>query len=101
MNKNKLFVGNLPSSLSSFSLNTLFEPFGKIINVDVISESRTGRSKRFGFVTFNTPQEAKKAMDEMNNKEVEELTLVVKLVDEEEEIEITQTHREQTPIYAQ
>lgn len=100
MSKNKLFVGNLPSSLSSFSLNTLFAPFGKIIEVDVISESRTGRSKRFGFVTFTNSVDARKAMAEMNGKEVEELTLVVKMVDESEEIDLINTHHEQAPTYA-
>ena len=85
MTKNKLFVGNLPSSLSSFSLNVLFEPFGKIIDVAIIPDSSTGRSKGFGFVTFAKESDAKKAQKEMNKKDVEGQGIVVSIIDPKDE----------------
>lgn len=78
-NKNKLFIGSLPWSITSDSLRELFAQFGEITEAIVITDRQTGRSKGFGFVTFANPDDAQKAMDEMNNKEVEGRTIVVNI----------------------
>jgi RNA recognition motif-containing protein len=67
----KLFVGNLPHSVSDTKLRELFEPFGEISEAVVIKDKFSGRSKGFGFVTFAEGENAKKAMAEMNGKEIE------------------------------
>lgn len=77
MDKKKLFVGSLPWSLSSHSLRELFASFGEIVDVVVISDSMSGRSKGFGFVTFATEEDAAKAQKEMNEKDVEGRKIIV------------------------
>lgn len=77
MDNKKLFVGNLPWSLSSHSLKELFAAFGEIVDSVIISDRATGRSKGFGFVTFADEESAKKAEAEMNGKEIEGRAIVV------------------------
>jgi len=67
----KLYVGNLPFSVDSEKLKELFSSYGDIEEAIVISNKYTGRSKGFGFVTFSNDEDAKKAIKEMNDKDVE------------------------------
>lgn len=67
----KVYVGNLPFSVDEKELTTLFAPFGEISEAVLISDKYSGRSKGFGFVTFAKAEDAKKAIDEMNEKEVQ------------------------------
>jgi RNA recognition motif-containing protein len=73
----KLYVGNLPYKVTSDELKNLFSEFGEIVDAVVITERDSGRSKGFGFVEFNTLEEAKKASETMNQKEVDGRKLVV------------------------
>jgi len=73
----KLYVGNLPFSVDSEKLKELFAPFGDIEEATIISDKFSGRSKGFGFVTFPKDEDAKKAIKEMNDKEVEERKMKV------------------------
>ena len=76
IDKNKLFVGGLPWSITNESLRELFSPYGEIKEAVVISDRDTGRSKGFGFVTFSTQEEAEKAL-EMSGKEIEGRKIIV------------------------
>ena len=76
-NKKKLYVGNLPYTVTSDSLKTSFAEFGDIVDAVVITDRASGRSKGFGFVEFATEDAAKAAVDAMNGKEMEERKLVV------------------------
>ncbi len=76
MDKNKLFIGSLPWSVTSDSLRELFAQYGEITDAVVISDRETGRSKGFGFVTFANEESAQKAL-EMDGKTVEERAIVV------------------------
>jgi len=67
----KLYVGNLPFSVDSEKLKELFSSYGDIEEATVISDKFSGRSKGFGFVTFKNDEDAKKAIKEMNDKDVE------------------------------
>lgn len=67
----KIYVGNLPFSIDSEKFKELFSEFGDIEEAVVISDKFSGRSKGFGFVTFSEEEAAKKAIKEMNEKEVE------------------------------
>ena len=73
MNKNKLFVGNLPWSITSDSLKEMFAQFGDIVEAIIITDRMSGRSKGFGFVTFATEDAAGAAMQAMNEKDMEQL----------------------------
>ena len=67
----KIYVGNLPFSVDQEKLQELFSEFGEIEEATVISDKFSGRSKGFGFVTFKDEASAKKAIEAMNEKEVE------------------------------
>ncbi|MFQ5452546.1 MAG: RNA recognition motif domain-containing protein [Candidatus Paceibacterota bacterium] len=75
--KNKIYVGNLPYSIDSEALKNLFTEFGEIKDARVITDRDSGRSKGFGFVEFATDEEAQKAIDAMNEKEIEGRKFVV------------------------
>jgi RNA recognition motif-containing protein len=67
----KVYVGNLPFSVSNDELKEMFSSYGEITEAVVISDRHSGRSKGFGFVTFADEESAKKAIAEMNEKEVQ------------------------------
>src|SRR3989338_1834950 len=76
MNK-KLYVGSLPYSTTEDDLRNLFSPFGTIASARIITDKFTGRSKGFGFVEMVTEEEAQKAIDGNNGKDIEGRALVV------------------------
>lgn len=76
-NNKKIYVGNLPYTITSDQLGTLFAEFGQVAEAVVITDKMSGRSKGFGFVEFMDEESAKKAIDEMNGKEIEGRKLVV------------------------
>jgi RNA recognition motif-containing protein len=67
----KVYVGNLDFGIDDNKLKELFSSYGEIEEVTVITDKFSGRSKGFGFVTFKEEESAKKAISEMNDKEVE------------------------------
>lgn len=67
----KLFVGNLPYSLNSDTLKQVFEKVGEVADANVVTDRETGRSRGFGFVEMKTEEDAKKAISELNETEVE------------------------------
>ena len=66
----KLYVGNLPFTIDSEGLKKVFEGY-EVEEANVISDKFSGRSKGFGFVTIADDESAKKAISELNGKEVE------------------------------
>ena len=76
-NKKKLYVGNLPYTVTSDSLKTTFSSYGDIVDAVVITDRASGRSKGFGFVEFADEKAAQKAVEEMNEKEMGDRKLVV------------------------
>jgi len=73
----KVYVGNLPWSVDHTKLVELFSPFGEIEEATIITDKFSGRSKGFGFVTYKDEESAKKAIAEMNEKEIEGRNLKV------------------------
>ena len=67
----KVYVGNLPFTVDDGKLNELFSSYGEVEEATIIKDKYSGRSKGFGFVTFKDDEAAKKAISEMNEKEVE------------------------------
>ena len=72
-----LFVGSLPWSVNDEQLAQIFSEAGSVDSARVITERDTGRSKGFGFVEMATDQEAKKAIDTLNGKEIEGRAITV------------------------
>jgi len=73
----KLYVGNLPFSVTEESLKEAFSKFGDIEEASLIIDKFSNRSKGFGFVTFSNDEAAKKAIAEMNDKDFEGRNLKV------------------------
>ncbi len=73
----KLYVGNLPYSVSEESLTEAFSRFGTVTSAVVVTDRETGRSKGFGFVEMGTDQEAADAAAGMNGTMLEGRTLTV------------------------
>ena len=67
----KLFVGGLSWDTNDQSLAAAFAPFGTVTEAKVISDRDTGRSRGFGFVTFDAPADAQRAMAEMDGTELD------------------------------
>lgn len=85
MDKKKLYVGNLPWSVTNDSLKELFASYGEVVEAVIITDRMSGRSKGFGFVTFADEAAAEKAAAEMNGKTVEERQIVVNVARPREE----------------
>lgn len=81
---NKLFVGGLSWNTKDDGLRAAFERFGAINEAKVILDRDTGRSRGFGFVTFGSPEEARKAMEEMNGVELDGRTIKVNEAEEKQ-----------------
>merc|ERR1711944_285712 len=78
-----LYVKNLDDTIDDERLRTEFTPFGTITSAKVMSEE--GRSKGFGFVCFSSPEEATKAVTEMNGRIIVSKPLYVALAQRKED----------------
>ena len=81
----KIFVGNLSWKVTEEILKPLFEPFGKVVSIKIISDQYTGKSKGFGFVEMETAEGAAQAIQELNDKPLLERNLRVSLAQERTE----------------
>lgn len=63
---NRLYVGNLPYSVTDESLREAFSPHGEVVSASVVMDRATGRSRGFGFVEMSTSEAAEKATQAMN-----------------------------------
>jgi RNA recognition motif-containing protein len=76
MNK-KLYVGNLSYGTTEDELQKLFVEVGPVLSVTIITDRASGQSKGFGFVEMETEQAAQEAIEQLNNREVNQRTLTV------------------------
>jgi len=65
-----IYVGNLSYDATEEDLKKMFEEFGEIESVKIITDRYSGRSKGFGFVGMPNDEEAKAAIDALNGKEM-------------------------------
>lgn len=73
----RLFVGSLPWSTTDQELQEFFAPAGQVVSATVITDRMSGRSRGFGFVEFATDEEAAKAVEMFNGKELGGRAIVV------------------------
>ncbi len=74
---NKLFIGSLAWATNDDSLRNFFAQAGTVQSASVITDKMTGRSKGFGFVEMSTDEEAQKAIEMLNGKELDGRAIVV------------------------
>lgn len=65
----KIFVGNLPFSITSEELKEAFAAYGEVLSAHVVTDRVTGRSRGFGFVEME-PAAADAAISALNGKEL-------------------------------
>jgi RNA recognition motif-containing protein len=75
----RLFVGNLSYQTTEDELRQLFSGVANVSSVSLISERDSGRSKGFAFVEMASPEDAQKAIDELNGKSLGGRTIRVDL----------------------
>lgn len=80
-----IFVAKLSSNTTSDQLQDLFETYGEVASAKVIIDRETGNSKGFGFVEMPSDQEGNEAINELNEKEFNGSTIVVKVARPREE----------------
>ena len=65
----KLYVGNLPYTVTSADLERMLSEYGTVESAEVISDRATGRSKGFGFVEMGNDDEAHAAIEALNGQD--------------------------------
>jgi cold-inducible RNA-binding protein len=65
-----VFVGNMSFEATEGGLRSIFEPFGEITRVQLITDRDTGRPRGFGFVEMSSDEEAAKAIAALNGTEM-------------------------------
>lgn len=73
----RLFVGKLSYSVTDSQLEQHFSQAGKVVSAKVITDRYSGQGKGFGFVEMTTAEEAKKAIDQLNNSTLDGRNIVV------------------------
>lgn len=77
-----MYVSNLSFHTTDDDLKRLFEEFGSVSSAKVITDRETGRSRGFAFVEMKSDDEGKKAMQSLNNKEIEGRAMSVSIAKE-------------------
>jgi RNA recognition motif-containing protein len=80
----KLFVGGLSWNTDDSQLNEAFARFGKVASAKVITDRDTGRSRGFGFVEFESGDDAQSALQAMDGHELDGRTIKVDFAQERE-----------------
>ena len=65
-----IFVGNLSFQVTDTDIRKAFEAYGQVASANVIMDKFTGKSRGFGFVEMPNANEAKAAIEGLNNKEL-------------------------------
>ena len=73
----RLYVGNLPYSITKARLEEVFSPFGTILDCAVVSDKFSGRSKGFGFVEFESEDAGRQAIEKLNGTDLDGRNVVV------------------------
>ncbi len=80
-----IFVANLSFKMRDDQLRKVFEPFGEVESVRIITDRNSGRSRGYGFVVMPNDTEAANAIRQLNDMEVEGRKLIVKESEERSE----------------
>jgi cold-inducible RNA-binding protein len=81
----KLFVGNLSFKITENDLQDAFAAHGTVVEANLMMDRVSGRPRGFGFVTMGSPEEAQKAIEALNGKELDGRALTVNIARPREE----------------
>ena len=82
---NKLFVGNLSFNTTENDLHDAFAAHGTVVEANLMMDRLSGRPRGFGFVTMSSADEAQRAIEALNGKEVDGRALTVNVARPREE----------------
>ena len=82
---NKLFVGNLSFNTTENDLQDAFAAHGTVTETNLMMDRATGRPRGFGFITMSSAEEAQKAIEAMNGKDMDGRALTVNIAKPREE----------------
>jgi cold-inducible RNA-binding protein len=85
MNPTRLFVGNLSFQTLEQDLQEYFSQAGNVTSVNLMFDKFTGKSRGFAFVELSSPEEANKAVEMFNGKELQGRPLTVNVARPREE----------------
>ncbi|MBU0486340.1 MAG: RNA-binding protein [Bacteroidetes bacterium] len=80
-----IFVANLNRKINGNQLQELFASFGEVSSARVIFDKETRQSKGFGFVEMPEEEDANRAIQELDGKEIQGRAIVVKVARPKEE----------------
>ena len=72
-----IYLGNLSYAATEGTIRELFEGFGQVTTVKIVTDKFTGSSRGFGFVEMSSDDEAQRAIAELNGKEFQGRKMVV------------------------
>jgi RNA recognition motif-containing protein len=78
----KLFIKNIEPSINEAQLEFLFSKFGEVSNTKIVYDRITWESKGFAFLEMVNDEEAKKAIEALNGKELKGKALIVQEAEE-------------------
>ena len=70
-----IFVGNLSFGATEDAVRSLFEAYGTVDRVNVVTDRETGRARGFGFVEMSNDGEGERAIAGLNGRELDGRTL--------------------------
>jgi len=73
----RIYVGNLNFSVTEAALRSLFEAYGSVESVKLVTDRDSGQPRGFGFVEMTNDAEAAQAINGLNSKDLEGRTLIV------------------------
>jgi RNA recognition motif-containing protein len=73
-----IFIGNLPYKIQESELRELFEDYGELTSLKIITDKATGQSKGFGFAEMPDRESALKAIEDLNAADIYGRNIVVK-----------------------
>lgn len=79
VNNKKLFVGNLPFTVTQEELTEMFAQYGELVNVSLLTDKFSGRSKGFGFVEYTTEEAAQAAIEALHGSDLGGRDMVVNI----------------------
>ena len=84
----RLYIANLPATITDAQLQAAFAPFGTITHTFIATDRATAAPKGFAFVTYGTKPEADAAIAAMNGAQLEGRPLTVSLAREPEAVPV-------------
>ena len=81
----KIYIGNMPFSVTDSDLNAMFAKHGAVTSVNIITDKFSNRPRGFAFVEMETEDAAQKAIAALNGTQLEGRALVVNTAKPQEE----------------